>query len=104
MVTTCILIKNIFGGENVKYQRKKWKYNLVLKTVVHLPLSLSLLSFMEKILAMSFTNNKVRMRKHLFDCFEKLIVMPFPTQLNSCITKVFLISIKMPIVKNVIAK
>ena len=77
--TTCALIKNMFGGDECKISMKKAQVQAGIKDY-----GVFAIVFITSIVhgedPCDVFYKQENMRKHLFDCFEKLIITPFPKQ------------------------
>ena len=77
--TTCALIKNMFGGDECEISMKKVQVQAGIKDC-----GVFAIAFITSIVngedPCDVFYKQENMRKHLFDCFEKLIITPFPKQ------------------------
>ena len=77
--TTCTLIKNMFGGDECKISMKKVQKQVGIKDC-----GVFAIAFITSIVCGEDPCNvfykQEDMRKHLFDCFEQLVITPFPRQ------------------------
>ena len=75
--TTCTLIKNIIGGDKCNISMKKEQKQIDVKDC-----GLFAIAFVTSIVCgedpCDLFYKQENMRKHLFDCFEQLVITPFP--------------------------